>query len=92
MAVLISHNVMNYKYYKIIIAITVVLLGLGVFGFVRHFDKQSLGDDALQLPEGLIYFTYTDDNSGENLIIKSDKKNYETICLTSVLPSNIIDI
>ena len=55
-----------------------ILVGLMAAGvsLIWQLVNQTDSKDMLVALGQQIYFTYTDDNSGEDLIIKSDKKNY----------------
>ena len=66
-----------------------ILIGLGIIGavyFINFLPQKDIGSNPLQIEvEGqTISFPYTDDNTGENMIIRTDKESYSDIFGKSV--------
>ncbi len=65
------------KHKKITYIITLSLLFCISMFLAYRISNPDIGEDILHALDQKILFSYTDDNTNEDLIIKSDKKNYD---------------
>src|SRR3990167_1724916 len=81
-------GIMIHRMKKLYITITGILIVIGGWFFtvkpIPPFGGR-IQPPTMEIDGRRVEFSYTDDNSGEDLLIYTDKKNYETLSQTPVL-------